>query len=73
MAIGASVAPCPDCGREIQLWPLLKVGEELICPHCEAELEVISLDPVELDWAYLPPAEDDEDWDDWDDEDEDED
>ncbi|UCC65702.1 MAG: lysine biosynthesis protein LysW [Anaerolineae bacterium] len=48
----------------MELWPLLKVGEELTCPHCEADLEVISLDPVELDWAYIPPADDDEDWDD---------
>jgi hypothetical protein len=33
------------------------------CPNCEAELEVISTDPVELDWVY----------EEWDDEDEDED
>jgi len=53
------------------LWPLLKVGEELICPHCEANLEVVNLDPVELDWAYIPPAEDDDSWEEWDEEDED--
>lgn len=68
-------APCPDCGEKIKLWPLLKEGKELICPYCEADLMVVSLDPVELDWAYTPPAEDDKDWDDWDDDwnDEDED
>jgi lysine biosynthesis protein LysW len=67
MVTATATARCPDCEQEIQLWPLLQVGEELTCPHCETELEVISLDPTELDWAYIPPA-DDEDWHDWDDE-----
>jgi hypothetical protein len=34
------------------------------CPNCEAELEVIGNDPVELDWVY-------EEWDDEEEEDED--
>lgn len=73
-----TTAPCPDCGQKIRLWAPLKVGEEVICPHCEADLEVVNLDPVELDWASIPSAEDEEDWDedeeDWDEEwDEDED
>ena len=64
---------CPDCGNRIKLWPLINVGEELVCPFCEADLEVVSLDPVELDWAYFEPAVDDNDWDDdWDDDDWDE-
>lgn len=64
MAIGTATAPpCPDCGRKIELRQL-KVGEELVCPHCGAELEVVSLEPVELDWAYLAPATDEDDWDD---------
>jgi len=77
MVSSAPVAPCPDCGQKIELWPLLKVGEELVCPHCDADLEVVSIDPVELDWAYLEPATDEDDWDDdwddddWDDDDED--
>jgi len=71
-----AVATCPDCGRKIAVDPQLQVGDEIICSHCDAELEVVSLDPVELDWLYLEPADEDEDWDDvedWDDEDEDED
>ena len=66
MITDKAMTRCPDCGRQIELWPLLQVGEELICPHCEANLEIISLDPVELDWAYIPPAEDDDSWEDWD-------
>jgi lysine biosynthesis protein LysW len=45
------------------------VGEEVICPHCEADLEVVSLDPLELDWAWIEPAGDQDVDDDWDDED----
>jgi hypothetical protein len=51
------------------------VGEELNCPHCEADLVVVGLDPVEFDWADLSSAGDDDwddDWDDnWDDEEDD--
>jgi lysine biosynthesis protein LysW len=64
MVRATQVAPCPDCKQKIELWPLLKVGEELLCPYCGAELEVVSTDPVELDWAYLEPATDEDDWDD---------
>jgi hypothetical protein len=71
MVAPTAVARFPDCERKIQVWPLLQVGEELLCPHCEADLAVVSLDPVKLDWAFVPSA-DDDDWDDkWDDEDED--
>jgi lysine biosynthesis protein LysW len=43
----------------------VKIGQAMTCPYCDAELEVIDLDPVELDWAY------DEEWEDWDEEEED--
>ncbi|MDD3827779.1 MAG: lysine biosynthesis protein LysW [Anaerolineae bacterium] len=56
-------AYCPDCDGKIVLPPDVKLSQKLTCPHCEAELEVISLDPVELDWAY--------DWE-WDEEEEEE-
>ena len=59
-------AICPSCGEDIQLTGKVQLGQEVVCPHCETELEVIDLDPVELDWI------DDEDWDDWDDWDEEE-
>ncbi|MDY7041129.1 MAG: lysine biosynthesis protein LysW [Chloroflexota bacterium] len=54
---------CPDCGHKISLarsWE----GQLMMCPNCDAELEVISLDPPELDWAYVEEEEEDEeDWD----------
>jgi lysine biosynthesis protein LysW len=43
---------CPDCDGKISITAGGKVGQRLICPHCDAELEVISLEPLELDWAY---------------------
>jgi len=54
-------AYCPDCDGRIAFNPAPKVGKRLTCPHCDAELEVIDLDPVELDWVS---DESDEDWED---------
>ncbi len=42
---------CPDCDGKIVL-SIVKLGQKLTCPHCDAELEVISVDPLEVDWAY---------------------
>jgi alpha-aminoadipate carrier protein LysW len=62
-----AVATCPDCGNEINLGRNPREGQSVTCPDCEADLEVISLDPLELDWAY---SDHDEEWDtpddDWD-------
>ena len=52
-------AYCPDCDETIVLNPTPKVGKRLTCPHCDTDLEVISVDPVELDWVY---EESDKDW-----------
>lgn len=60
----SAVAPCPDCGEDITLRGTIRVGKQVTCPHCEAELEIIEADPVELDWTY-----DDDDWDEQEDED----
>jgi alpha-aminoadipate carrier protein LysW len=60
---------CPDCDGKIVINPRVQLGQKLVCPHCDAELEVISIDPVELDWAYDWSWDDDEDEDDEDDED----
>ena len=43
---------CPDCDGSIMLGSQVYVGLTLVCPHCDAELEVISTDPLEVDWAY---------------------
>lgn len=60
-------AYCPDCDEKIVL-NNPRVGQKLFCPHCDTEVEVIGIDPLDLDWAYDMSYDDD-----WDDEDEDDD
>ena len=48
----------------------LPVGRQVTCANCDSELEVVWLDPLELDWPMLDL--DDEEEDDDFDEDEDE-
>ena len=72
---------CPDCGQKIDIGPKPKKGQWVSCPHCNADLEIIGISPLELDWAQYDEdedfeddlwEEDDDEFDDWDD-DEDED
>jgi alpha-aminoadipate carrier protein LysW len=58
-------AKCLDCGHEINLDAGTWLGQLIRCQDCGAELEIINVDPLELDWVYLEPAEPKEDWD-WD-------
>jgi lysine biosynthesis protein LysW len=51
---------CPDCDGAIMVGTNVELSQKIICPHCEAELEVISTDPLELDWAYDWSWEEDE-------------
>ena len=46
-----AAASCPDCGRTINLAPQSKRGQSVICRHCGADLELVSLEPPELDWV----------------------
>jgi hypothetical protein len=65
-----AIAFCPDCEEPIRLASRPKVGLRLSCRSCSAELEVIEVSPLELDWAYDGPIddyEDEGDQDDWDD------
>ena len=49
---------CPECIAEITLENDTIVGEIIVCPDCGADLEVISLEPPELDLAPM----EEEDW-----------
>jgi len=49
---------CPECGTEIDLPEDTIKNEILDCPTCGLELEVVSLDPAEVDLA----PEEEEDW-----------
>jgi len=45
-------AECISCGTEIKFSAPPTMGLMVTCPECDAELEVVWLDPVELDWPF---------------------
>lgn len=53
-----ATASCPECAAEITLGTDTVVGEILVCPDCGADLEVVSLDPPDLELAPMEQ----EDW-----------
>lgn len=52
------VTECVECGAEVDLPDDVEIGEIVDCGTCGSELEVVSVDPVELELA--PELE--EDW-----------
>jgi lysine biosynthesis protein LysW len=74
-----ATALCPDCGRKIVIGPKPKKGQRISCPHCDVDLEIVGVSPLELDWPEFEEEDnfdvdnwDDDDFDDWDEDDEDE-
>ena len=68
MVIIIGMATCPECDAEIEVDEFdVDKGDQLSCPDCGSNLEVIGLSPIELDIA----PEDDDDDDDLEDDDED--
>lgn len=47
---------CPTCGEMILFEKRPRLSQFVECSFCEEELEVVDLDPVQLDW---PLGEDD--------------
>ena len=45
-------AECISCGAEITFREDPKMGDLVKCRKCDAELEVVWLDPIELDWPF---------------------
>jgi len=82
VSVGKKVTvSCLDCDNSIQLEFQPVAGQIITCPSCDAELEVTSVNPIELDFYFEGWDEDwdddeedsDEDWDDDEDWDEEED
>lgn len=46
------IAYCPECDARIRFTNKPSIGQRLTCRECEQVLEVIGLQPLELDWAY---------------------
>jgi lysine biosynthesis protein LysW len=53
-------AECPNCGESISFSSHPKLGQKMACPHCGERLEVVYLEPIELDFEF----EEEEAWDD---------
>jgi alpha-aminoadipate carrier protein LysW len=58
------LATCPECEAEIHVDEDVDKGEIITCLECDAELEVVGLDPIELDFAL----QDEDDYDDYEEE-----
>ena len=43
-------AECPQCGKNVQVGSQPTMGRLVKCKECGSELEIVWLDPVELDW-----------------------
>jgi len=70
---------CPDCNAEIRFRKSPHLGQLVTCHNCQTSLEVVRREPLELDWAFDDPFDEEEDeydeldeWDDDEDYDEDE-
>ena len=63
MLASTKTAECPDCGEKVLVKVPVGLGQRVICPNCQAELEVVETVPLELDWYdEEEPVDDDEDW-----------
>ncbi len=46
------MARCPECGARLEIPEDLKRLDHFYCPSCNAELEVLNLEPLELEAIY---------------------
>jgi lysine biosynthesis protein LysW len=56
-----AVIECMDCGVKSVLTGRIELGQEIACPECGTWMEVVSLDPVQVDWVYDELDDDQED------------
>ena len=54
----AKSVECPECGCSVDVEESVLQGEIIECPDCAVELEVMSIEPVQVQLA----PEEDEDW-----------
>lgn len=46
-----ALAVCPECDEDIHIPGRPRVGYKVACHRCAAQLQVVDLEPLELDWA----------------------
>lgn len=42
------IATCPLCDEDVELDDDVEISEVVVCASCENELEVVSLEPLQL-------------------------
>ncbi len=47
----SDVGYCPECDAKVSV-NSPKIGQVIVCRVCETRLEVIDINPLELDWAF---------------------
>jgi lysine biosynthesis protein LysW len=58
-------AKCPECDSPVTIPASAELWDMVVCRNCDTELELVDLNPPELDYWY----DTDEDYDDYDDDD----
>lgn len=48
-----NITYCPICEERIPLGKKISILDRLCCPTCEALLEVLNTNPIEVDWIYF--------------------
>ena len=61
-------AQCPECDAWIKVPGSTELWDVVMCPNCDTDLQLISVDPPELDYADYDD-DNDYDYDDYDDDD----
>lgn len=47
---------CLDCERSIKLDKHHHMRSVVTCSHCQSKFQIVSVDPLELDWTYDGPS-----------------
>jgi lysine biosynthesis protein LysW len=55
------IGTCPECEAEVHVDTDADKGDAVTCEECSTALEIVGLDPVELDIVEDEDDEDDED------------
>lgn len=55
------IGTCPECDADVHVDTDIDKGELVSCEECNTDLEVVGLDPVELDIVEEEDLDDDDD------------
>ncbi len=56
MATKKEISYCPECDSRLRL-RTVRLGERISCRECGTALEIVGVNPIELDWAFDEPIE----------------